>query len=90
MFAPDATSDDYRRFHDLLVDGYTDQLNGGEAQLVRHLQDIWQTFLPGTGHKLFKAIRKSRTLDQYQTAASAALADVNTALQAPSEASEAE
>ena len=85
MFAPDATPDDYRRFHDQLVDGYTGQLNGGEAQLVRHLQDIWQTFLPGTGHKLFKAIRKSRTLDQYQTAASAALADVNTALQAPNE-----
>ena len=90
MFVPDATPDDYRRFHDLLVDGYTDQLNGGEAQLVRHLQDIWQTFLPGTGHKLFKAIRKSRTLDQYQTAASAALADVNTALQAPNEAAEEE
>jgi tRNA-dihydrouridine synthase len=90
MFAPDATSDDYRRFHDLLVDGYTDQLNGGEAQLVRHLQDIWQTFLPGTGHKLFKAIRKSRTLDQYQTAASAALADVENALQAPTEPDEAE
>lgn len=90
MFAPNATPGDYRRFHDLLVDGYTDQLNGGEAQLVRHLQDIWQTFLPGTGHKLFKAIRKSRTLDQYQTAASAALADVNTALQAPNEAAEEE
>ena len=82
MFAPDATPDDYRRFHDLLVDGYTDQLNGGEAQLVRHLQDIWQTFLPGTGHKLFKAIRKSRTLDQYQNAATAALADVENALTA--------
>ena len=90
MFAPDATPDDYRRFHDQLVDGYTGQLNGGEAQLVRHLQDIWQTFLPGTGHKLFKAIRKSRTLDQYQTAASAALADVSTALQAPNEAAEEE
>ena len=90
MFVPDATPDDYRRFHDLLVDGYTDQLNGGEAQLVRHLQDIWQTFLPGTGHKLFKAIRKSRTLDQYQTAAAAALADVENALQAPSEPDEAE
>ena len=82
MFAPDANPDDYRRFHDLLVDGYTEQLNGGEAQLVRHLQDIWQTFLPGTNHKLFKAIRKSHTLDQYQTAASAALADVETSLQA--------
>ncbi len=80
MFAPNATPDDYRRFHDLLVEGYTEQLNGGEAQLVRHLQDIWQTFLPGTGHKLFKAIRKSRTLDQYQNAASAALADVEAAL----------
>ena len=80
MFAPDATPDDYRRFHDLLVDGYTEQLNGGEAQLVRRLQDIWQTFLPGTNHKLFKAIRKSRTLDQYQNAATAALADVATAL----------
>ena len=80
MLAPDATPNDYRRFHDLLVDGYSEQLNGGEVQLVRHLQDIWQTFLPGTSHKLFKAIRKSRTLDQYQTAAAAALADVNTAL----------
>ena len=84
MFDPDATPDDYRRFHDLLVDGYTEQLNGGEAQLVRHLQDIWQTFLPGTNHKLFKAIRKSRNLDQYQNAASAALADVETALTAAS------
>ncbi len=82
MFAPDAVPDDYRRFHDLLVDGYTEQLNGGEAQLVRHLQDIWQTFLPGTGRKLFKAIRKSRTLDQYQNAAAAALADVENALAA--------
>ena len=90
MFVPDATPDDYRRFHDLLVDGYTGQLNGGEAQLVRHLQDIWQTFLPGTGHKLFKAIRKSRTLDQYQTAAAAALADVENALQTPSEPDEEE
>ena len=80
LFAPDAVPDDYRRFHDRLVEGYTEQLNGGEAQLVRHLQDIWQTFLPGTGHKLFKAIRKSRTLDQYQTAAAAALADVEAAL----------
>lgn len=80
MLAPDATPDDYRRFHDLLVDGYTEQLNGGEAQLVRHLQDIWQTFLPGTAHKLFKAIRKSRTLEQYENAAAAALAEVETAL----------
>ncbi len=80
MLAPDATSDDYRRFHDRLVDGYSEQLNGGEAQLVRHLQDIWQNFLPGTGHKLFKAIRKSRTLEQYQAAATAALNDVDNAL----------
>ena len=80
MLAPDASPDDYRRFHDLLVEGYTEQLNGGEAQLVRHLQDIWQTFLPGTGHKLFKAIRQSRTLEQYETAASAALSDVENAL----------
>ncbi|MBQ3363447.1 MAG: tRNA-dihydrouridine synthase family protein [Muribaculaceae bacterium] len=85
MLSPDATPDDYRRFHDMLVDGYTDQLNGGEAQLVRHLQDIWQTFLPGTGHKLFKAIRKSRTLEQYETAAAAALADVENALTAKPE-----
>ena len=82
MFAPDASPDDYRRFHDLLVEGYTEQLNGGEAQLVRHLQDIWQTFLPGTSHKLFKAIRKSRTLDQYENAAAAALNDVENALSA--------
>ena len=80
MLAPNATPDDYRRFHDLLVQGYTQQLNGGEAQLVRHLQDIWQTFLPGTNRKLFKAIRKSHSLDQYENAASAALNDVEAAL----------
>ena len=80
MFAPDATPDDYSRFHDLLVEGYTELLNGGEAQLVRHLQDIWQTFLPNTNRKLFKSIRKSRTIDQYQNAAAAALADVENAL----------
>lgn len=85
MFAPDATPDDYSRFHDLLVEGYTDQLNGGEAQLVRHLQDIWQTFLPNTNRKLFKAIRKSRTLEQYEAAAAAALADVENALNAQPE-----
>ena len=84
MLAPNATPDDYRRFHDLLVQGYTQQLNGGEAQLVRHLQDIWQTFLPGTNRKLFKAIRKSHNLDQYENAASAALNDVEAAL-TPSE-----
>ncbi len=89
MFCPKATTDDYRRFHDLLVEGYTEQLNGGEAQLVRHLQDIWQTFLPGTDHKLFKAIRKSRTLDQYENAAIAALNDVEAAL-TPKEAEEQE
>ena len=86
MFAPNASPDDYRRFHDLLVEGYTEQLNGGEAQLVRHLQDIWQTFLPGTNHKLFKAIRKSRTLDQYENAAAAALNDVENALSAKPDA----
>ena len=86
MFAPNASPDDYRRFHDLLVEGYTEQLNGGEAQLVRHLQDIWQTFLPGTNHKLFKARRKSRTLDQYENAAAAALNDVENALSAKPDA----
>ena len=90
MFAPNATPDDFHRFHDMLVDGYTEQLNGGEAQLVRHLQDIWQTFLPGTSHKLFKAIRKSRTLDQYENAAAAALADVENALSPADEAPEEE
>ena len=80
MLIEDASPDDYRRFHDLLVEGYVEQLNGGEAQLVRRLQDIWQTFLPGTNHKLFKAIRKSRTLDQYRTAAAAALDNVKIAL----------
>ncbi len=82
MMDPSATPDDYRRFHDLIVEGYSDLLNGGETQLVRHLQDIWQTFLPGTNRKLVKAIRKSRTLDQYHNAAAAALADVATALNA--------
>ena len=87
MLAPNAVASDYRRFHDLLVEGYSEQLNGGEAQLVRHLQDIWQTFLPGIDRKHFKAIRKSRTLEQYENAATAALNDVDAALR-PAEQSQ--
>lgn len=74
LLAPGAAPDDYRRFHDLLIDGYSEQPNGGEAQLLRRFQDIWQHFLPGTDRKLLKAIKKSRKLEAYEAAATAALA----------------
>ena len=88
MLAPDAVPDDYCRFHDMLIEGYSEQPNGGDAQLLRRFQDIWQHFLPRTDRKLLKAIKKSRKLEAYETAAAAALADVEHALTAPPEEEE--
>jgi len=77
MLATEPTAAQYCRFHAMLVDGYTAQLNGGEAQLVRRLQSIWEYFLPNTDRRLLKAIKKSRHLDAYLTAAQAALTSLD-------------
>jgi len=74
MMSPHATADDYRRFHDLLLQGYDAQLNGGDTQLVRRMQAVWEYFLPDIDRRQRKAIAKARTMDAYQTAAAVALA----------------
>ena len=73
---PDLTSDAgtacYRPFHDQLVEGYRQRYSqGGEAQILRHLQDLWAYFLPDAPARLRKAIKKSRTLAQYYDATTA-------------------
>jgi len=74
MVSGDASVDSYRRFHDMLVAGYTAQLDGGEGQLVRRLQTIWEyLLLDDVPHRQLKAIRKARTLDQYLNAVTDAL-----------------
>jgi len=73
MLADNPTAQDYQRFHDLVLQGYQQQLNGGDAQLVRHMQELWEYLLPTIDHRLHKAIRKARTLEAYQTASRAAL-----------------
>ena len=71
ILSPDkATADNYRRFHDLLYDGYSRTLTGGDHQLLGKMQALWQLMLPNADHRAHKAIRKANTLDRYNQAVS--------------------
>ncbi len=71
LLCPDkATVDNYRRFHDLLYDGYSRALTGGDHQLLDKMQALWQMMLPHADHRAHKAIRKANTLDRYHQAVS--------------------
>ncbi len=65
-----------RQFHDMLVDGYSKRLDGGESQLVNKMKSLWQEFLPHADRKARKAIKKSRNMEQYRAAASEAIDSV--------------
>ncbi|MCF0181284.1 MAG: tRNA-dihydrouridine synthase family protein [Muribaculaceae bacterium] len=74
-FAPE-TKSNLPQFHDMLVQCYSERLNGGEAQLVTKLKNLWEIFLPEADRKARKAIKKSHNLSQYTTAAHDAINSV--------------
>lgn len=55
-------------FHDLLVKGYSEKSEGGEAQILSKLKTSWDYLLPDAENKLRKKVLKSVTLEAYLTA----------------------
>lgn len=70
VLADDERMDKVKRMHATMFDGYTNQLNGGEAQLLNKMKSFWEYLMPGAERKLLKAIHKSTSLSKYQQAAS--------------------
>lgn len=53
------------QMHQLMVDTYTQQIEGGEAQLLQKLKTMWEYLLPDMEKKARKLILKSTKLDNY-------------------------
>lgn len=70
LYPDKATVDNYRRFHDLIYDGYSTTLTGGDHQLLGKMQALWQMMLPDADHRAHKAIHKANTLARYHQAVS--------------------
>lgn len=54
-----------RRMHDIMLDEYTDVIEGGEHQVLSKMMAFWEYLEPEIGHKQYKSLKKSRTLDAY-------------------------
>ena len=69
MLCPEkANADNYCELHNRLRDAYTQQLNGGEHQLLMRMKSLWQTFLPKAPRKSLKAIKKASSMSKYNIA----------------------
>lgn len=64
------------QFHEMLVEGYSERLDGGESQLVIKMKSLWEEFLPHAHRKARKAIKKAHTMAQYIEAAGEAIDSV--------------
>ena len=69
MLCPEkGTADNYCELHNRLRDAYSEQLNGGEHQLLLKMKSLWEMFLPNAPHKSLKAIKKSTSMAKYNIA----------------------
>ena len=69
MLCPEkATPDNYCELHNRLRDAYTEQLNGGEHQLLLKMKSLWEVFLPNAPRKALKAIKKASSMAKYNIA----------------------
>lgn len=57
-----------QQFHDAILSSYLQAFTGGEGQVLRKMQDLWQLMWPDAPHKLRKAIRKAHSLSDYREA----------------------
>ncbi len=55
-------------FHNELLEGYAQRLNGGEGQLLRKMQNLWELMLPDADRKAHKLIRKASSMSKYEQA----------------------
>ena len=51
--------------HQFMFDAYTQQIEGGDAQLLQKMKTMWEYLLPDLEKKARKAILKSTRLEQY-------------------------
>lgn len=69
MLCPEkANADNYCELHNRLRDAYTEQLNGGEHQLLMKMKSLWENFLPNAPRKSLKAIKKATSMAKYNVA----------------------
>lgn len=59
-----------KTLHLTVMNEYTEQLQGGDMQLVTKMKDFWEYLMPEADRKFAKAIRKSTSLNKYQQAVS--------------------
>lgn len=57
-----------RKFHTALFDGYEQQLEGGEMQLLTKMKTLWEYLLPDADRKLLKKIHKAQRVAAYTEA----------------------
>lgn len=58
------------QLHTEVFNGYTEQLQGGEAQLLTKMKSFWEYLLPDGDRKSRKTIQKTSKLGNYQAAVS--------------------
>ena len=69
MLCPEkGTPDNYCELHNRLRDAYSEQLNGGEHQLLMKMKSLWEMYLPNAPHKSLKAIKKASSMAKYNIA----------------------
>lgn len=59
-----------KTLHLTVMNEYTEQLQGGDMQLVTKMKDFWEYLMPEADRKFAKAIHKSTSLNKYQQAVS--------------------
>lgn len=68
MLTDRAKTDKLITFHTLLLEGYTSQLEGGEAQLLAKMKTLWDYLLPDVEKRLRKKVVKSSHFSEYKDA----------------------
>lgn len=59
-----------RQLHNLVYAEYSNQIDGGDLQLLSKMKTFWEYLMPDADRKLLKAIHKSGSLNKYQQAIS--------------------
>lgn len=69
----DEMKEKLRSLHTAVFAHYQEQIQGGDAQLVKKMQSFWEYLAPQLDRKAWKAIHKSTTLEKYNAAVRMAL-----------------
>lgn len=72
-FAKQEIAERVKSFHLELRQKYEEKLKGGEVQVLRKLQTLWDYLLPEMDRKLHKKIHKSNNLPSYMSSVNEAL-----------------